>query len=41
MTGLWGTIHDVMSSSNLVVDAIFMLLETLFDELNQRLVSLF
>jgi len=41
LTGLWGTIHHVVSSSNSTIDAIFLLLETLSAELNQRLVSLF
>jgi len=41
MTCLWGTIQHAMSSSTSTVDAIFMLLETLSAELNQRLGSLF
>jgi len=41
LTSLWGTIHHTVSSSNSAIDAIFLLLETLSAELNQRLVSLF
>jgi hypothetical protein len=41
LAGLWGTIHHAMSSSNSAIDVIFMLLETLYVKLNQRLISLF
>lgn len=41
MTGLWGTIQHTLSSTTLAIDVIFMLLETLSAELNQRLTSLF
>jgi len=41
MTGLWGTIQHALSSSTSAVEAIFMVLETLYVELNQRLISLF
>lgn len=41
MTGLWGTIQHTLSSTTSAIDVIFMLLETLSAELNQRLTSLF
>jgi len=41
MTGLWGVIQHALSSTNSATDNIFLLLETLSVEFNQRLASTF
>jgi len=41
MTDLWGAIEHALSSTTSVTDTIFLLLETLSVEFNQRLASTF